>query len=242
MANLPLLDPDLANFAQEFLNLKNFNDANFWNEKNNVKLDKFKKLVKDFYIDNQHYTCVYCRQTIKVSHNGAWDLEHIVSRKENPRWTLEPFNLCIACKDCNSEKLDKEVLRKKVVKKIPHDESYYKIYHPHIDDYSKHITVVSVGEFYLPETKKGRETISICGLDRFFLKIAGVGRKTKKNSYLIRKILDVIDRSNDEEKNEKLYSIIEILAGNSKILIKNSSQEKMQEAIVKVLKELKITD
>ena len=59
---------------------------------------------------------------------------------------------------------------------------------------------------------------------------------------MIRKILDVIDRSNDEEKNEKLYSIIEILAGNSKILIKNSSQEKMQEAIVKVLKELKITD
>lgn len=228
MSNIPELSSNLTDFCNSFIKEKKFTQTNFWGQENNLELNLFKKTVKDHFIKSQDYTCAYCRQKIKVSHNGSWDLEHIVSRDENPRWTLETINLCIVCKDCNGEKSNQKILNKKISIKVPTVENYYKIYHPHIDHYNEHITIVSAGEFYLPETKKGRATIKTCGLDRFFLKIAGVGKKSKKNTLLIRKILDTIEKTEDQKKIDKLYKLIEILAGNSRILIKNKEDENLE--------------
>jgi hypothetical protein len=131
-----------------------------------------KKTIKDHYIKEQNYTCCFCKQRIVVSHNRAWDAEHILSRFLHPAFMFEPKNLCITCIDCNIEKSSKPVLARSITGvRYPVSSSTYIIVHPHFDQYEDHLEVIVAGQLYRWKTPKGRKTINTYGLDRF-LKVA----------------------------------------------------------------------
>ncbi|TBL64874.1 HNH endonuclease [Hafnia paralvei] len=84
----------------------------YWDTKGNNELDAIKKHIKDYYLLAQDYRCPYCQQKIIVTHNGAWDTEHIIPKDTHPNFMFEPQNLCISCKDCNGEKSNENILKK----------------------------------------------------------------------------------------------------------------------------------
>lgn len=145
----------------------------FWDHTKDGAWGKLKKNLKDHYIQAQDYKCPYCLQRMEVDHNGVWDAEHIIPRKSHPQFTFESHNLCVSCKDCNGAKADKKIVLAKVKEKFSIDTDDYLICHPHFDEYSDHVKVVSIAGFYMPRTPKGKALIEVCGLLRFLFKFSG---------------------------------------------------------------------
>jgi len=136
----------------------------------NDELKGIRKKIKDFYKEEQGFTCPYCQIHMPVKHGMAWDIEHIIPLESNPKFMFEALNLCVSCKDCNIHKSNKPVLYSKKAN-FPIESEHYKIVHPHFDDYGTHILVIAVGDLYKPITKKGEDTIGICKLYRFYHKV-----------------------------------------------------------------------
>ena len=84
--------------------------GNYW-DGDEKALVSVKKEIKDHYLHVQDYRCAYCRQRMEVKHNGMWDTEHIINKDEYPAFMFEPRNLCVCCKDCNTIKGRKGVLK-----------------------------------------------------------------------------------------------------------------------------------
>lgn len=162
-----------AKLVDEFLSLSDDEMYEFWNKINGGAWAALKKNLKDHYIKVQDYQCPYCLQRIEVDHNGVWDAEHIIPRRSHPQFTFEALNLCVSCKDCNGAKGDKKTALARVKAKFSSDSDDYIISHPHFDQYSDHIKVVSVAGFYMPRSPKGKTTIEVCGLLRFLFKFSG---------------------------------------------------------------------
>lgn len=164
-------------FVNQYMNLpKEERVGNYWNNKSNEdSLAKIKKHIKGHYIEVQDYTCVYCKQRVEIKHNAVWDAEHIIPKDKYPDFMFEPENLCISCKDCNQEKLNKNVLTNEDRKTFPKESKDYKIIHPHFDTYHKHIKILKSSLFFVPMDKKGRATIETCGLLRFLYKFTDYG-------------------------------------------------------------------
>lgn len=162
-----------AKFVDAFLCLPE-KRGNYW-DGDEKALALVKKEIKDHYLSVQDYRCAYCRQRMEVKHNGMWDTEHIINKDEYPAFMFEPRNLCVSCKDCNTIKGRKGVLKNKDRKTYPHLASDYTFCHPHYHNYSHHVRVVKEAMLYLPITDEGREMIEICGLLRFVYKFAGYG-------------------------------------------------------------------
>ncbi|HDX8341101.1 TPA: HNH endonuclease [Aeromonas dhakensis] len=141
-------------------------NGSYWDRDDDVDLKKLKKEIKNHYLKAQDYTCPYCRQRVSVKHNAAWDTEHIIPKSSHPELMFESINLCISCKDCNTEKGNKNVLVNKDKKTLPESGTDYIIIHPHLDEYNEHIKVVD-GNYFIPTSLKGRRTIEVCGLLRF---------------------------------------------------------------------------
>lgn len=139
--------------------------ATLWSSENFISIRKF---IKDHYLQQQDYTCCFCKQKIKVSHNRAWDTEHLISRSSYPSFMFEPKNLCVTCIECNTEKTDLSILTAtKKISRFPKKSNQYKIAHPHFDIYEDHIEVIVAGQFYRFKSQKGKFTIRAYGLDRF---------------------------------------------------------------------------
>ncbi|WP_413739569.1 HNH endonuclease [Sodalis sp. RH14] len=147
----------------------------YWDRQDDNELKNLKKHIKDHYIIAQDYTCPYCQQKIVVDHNMAWDIEHIIPKSTHPSFLFKPLNLCIACKDCNTEKDNKNVLVNATRKTLPIKSEDYIISHPHLDNYDSDIKVIEESLYFLPKTDKGRKTIEICGLLRFIYKYSNYG-------------------------------------------------------------------
>jgi len=130
--------------------------------------DPIRKSIKLHYRKEQNYTCPYCKVKNPVTHGMAWDIEHIIPKDKKPLFMFEPKNLCVSCKDCNGAKGNKEVLVNSRRKTFPSKSSDYKIVHPHLDDYEKHIDAVCPGDLYRPLSEKGEFTIVTCRLLRFY--------------------------------------------------------------------------
>jgi hypothetical protein len=162
-----------AELVETFIVLPADEMYQFWDNTKTGAWGRLKKNVKDHYIRAQDYQCPYCLQRIEVDHNGAWDAEHIIPRKTHPQFTFESYNLCVSCKDCNSAKSDKKVSYARIKEKFSCSSDDYLICHPHFDEYSEHIKVVSVAGFYMPRTPKGKALIETCGLLRFLFKFSG---------------------------------------------------------------------
>lgn len=130
-------------------------------------LDDFKQRVRDYYRKKQNRRCAYCRTIVRTGQSSP-EVEHIVPKSDRPMWMYEPFNLCMSCKACNTKKSTKNVLTYKNIATFPYDSQSYLLVHPHIDRYSQHINLID-DILYEGLTDKGRETIRICGLNRYEL-------------------------------------------------------------------------
>lgn len=130
----------------------------------NSSLKAFKDRVRQYYRQQQNRKCVYCRMGVS-SATGYFHIEHIVPKSVHPEWMYEPFNLCLACPQCNSAKNIQEVLDNTDITDLPTESSDYLIIHPHIDRYFDNIEIVD-GLLYKGLTKKGEYTIKLCNLTR----------------------------------------------------------------------------
>lgn len=137
-------------------------------------LQPIKERIKNHYHSIQNTICPYCKQKLNSTHGRVWDIEHIIPRSHAPNFMFEPKNLCMSCVDCNSEKSNKKITTSKAQHKYPTDKEQFLIVHPHFDDYDENIIILETGLFYYPLKPKGRKTIEVCGLDRFY-KFAGFG-------------------------------------------------------------------
>ena len=128
--------------------------------------------IKDHYIKEQKYCCVYCRRQIATANKAMWDAEHIIGREKVPTFMFVAANLAISCRDCNIAKGQAEV-RTTSRKKFPDRSDHYLIVHPHFDTYEDHIRWF--GEICAPISPKGVETQKVCGLTRFTAQLLGIG-------------------------------------------------------------------
>lgn len=149
--------------------------GDYWNNPDDASLVELKRSIKDHYLTIQKHTCPYCKQSIEVGHHAVWDIEHIVPKDQYPEFMFSPLNLCVSCKDCNTEKSNKNVLKNKRRKTLPTKSEDYLIIHPNIDEYDRHITILKSSMFYIPLDSKGKSTIEICGLLRFLYKFSDYG-------------------------------------------------------------------
>lgn len=130
----------------------------------NSSLKAYKERVRQYYRQQQNRKCVYCRMDVS-SATGYFHIEHIVPKSVHPEWMFEPFNLCLACPQCNSAKNNQEVLNNKDITNFPTESSDYLIIHPHLDRYFDNIEIID-GLLYKGMTPKGENTIKICNLTR----------------------------------------------------------------------------
>jgi len=130
----------------------------------NSSLKAYKDRVRQYYRQQQNRKCVYCRMDVS-SATGYFHIEHIVPKSVHPEWMYEPFNLCLACPQCNSAKNIQEVLDNTDITDLPTESSDYLIIHPHIDRYFDNIEIVD-GLLYKGLTKKCEYTIKLCNLTR----------------------------------------------------------------------------
>ena len=101
-------------------------------------------------------------------------VEHIVPKSLHLDFIFETKNLCVICADCNEIKRKQETLSKipntitkaESRRQYPRSHSAFKIVHPHFDNYKQHI--IKRGRAYIDKSKKGRFTISVCKLNRYF--------------------------------------------------------------------------
>ncbi|WP_318434813.1 HNH endonuclease [Photobacterium leiognathi] len=140
----------------------------------NDDLTPIKEAIKKHYHKIQKGICPYCKQQLKSDHGRYWDIEHIIPRSHAPNFMFEPKNLCMSCVECNSEKSNKIVTSSSAKRTYPTDTQKYLIIHPHLDNYEEHLLVIEAGLFYYPLKPKGRKTVEVCGLSRFY-EYAGFG-------------------------------------------------------------------
>lgn len=160
--------------VDDFKKLPDEEKYGYWDKTDEVgPLSELKAAIKEFYLEAQDFTCVYCQQRIVVKHQGSWDVEHIIPKDVHPKFMFECSNLCVACKDCNGDKWNKSVLVNDKRKKFPKNKDDYKIVHPHFDVYEENIKIIDLAKFYLPLNEKGRATVEMCGLLRFLFNFAG---------------------------------------------------------------------
>ncbi|MFH4548946.1 HNH endonuclease [Vibrio alginolyticus] len=136
-----------------------------WESEN---LKPIKKIIKNHYLSEQDYVCPYCQQKFNSKHGRYWDIEHIIPRSQTPEFMFEPYNLCMSCVDCNKEKSNKKTTNSVAKVRYPMNGGLFFIIHPHFDDYEENLIPVKPGVLYYPKTAKGRKTIEICGLSRFY--------------------------------------------------------------------------
>ncbi|WP_278939446.1 HNH endonuclease [Pseudomonas helleri] len=192
----------------------------FWKETNNGAWGALKKNLKDHYIKVQGFQCSYCLQTIEVFHNGAWDAEHIIPRITHPQFSFEPLNICVSCKDCNSAKHDKKVVYARVKSKFSKDSDDYLICHPHFDEYSDHIRVISIAGFYMPKTIKGKNLIEMCGLLRFLFKFSGFECDISQIQKKTFELNNILQETNDPLVMSYVFASLEDLGREGRRLLR----------------------
>lgn len=202
--------------------------GDYW-DRDDECVKRIKKEIKDFYLLQQDFTCVYCRQRIVVQHHAAWDTEHIIPKSSHPQFMFEPKNLCIACKDCNNEKRAKDVLKNPRRITFPSVSGDYLMVHPHFDSYGDHIHLLPHSLFFMPRSEKGVHTIEICGLLRFLLAYVDYGVTDTKIKKEIALRNTLLVETNDPAEEMLLMAELEALfAEQKKISRKNGMQNLLE--------------
>lgn len=195
-------------FIQSKINSDSFSHTS-WSDDD---LSLIKDTIKRHYHELQKSVCPYCKQKLNSTHGRHWDIEHIIPRVSAPKFMFEAYNLCMACVDCNAEKSAKLVTNSKAKLKYPISSEQYLIIHPHFDDYNEHLLVVEAGLFYYPLKPKGRKTIEVCGLNRFY-EFAGFG--SEENVFeKIHKLTSLSYSAENEDVKKSILKEIAALALN----------------------------
>jgi len=135
---------------------------NYNNDWDNLNLKPIKDRIRDFYLKEQNKLCAFC----KLPFRDDIHVEHVVpksgkyGRKE---YAFVGINLAVACKHCNSKKSTNNDMIPWSLSPYPQSGMYFKILHPHFDDYFKHIEIVDNSR-YVRKTLKGHNTIERCKL------------------------------------------------------------------------------
>ncbi len=186
-------------FIKNKLSEKNFNHKS-WSD---VDLNIIKESIKRHYHSVQGGVCPYCKRQLNSTHGRHWDIEHIIPRSQTPSFMFEPKNLCMSCVDCNSEKSDKKVTNSIAKKTYPIKSTQYSIIHPHLDCYEDYLLVIEAGLFYYPLKPKGRKTVEVCGLNRFY-EFAGFGN----NEDIFQKIIALTSAASNIEDDATRFGIL----------------------------------
>ncbi|CAH6863926.1 HNH nuclease domain-containing protein [Vibrio crassostreae] len=199
------MNPYLVNSDEsqvfEGLQNKNLSAKEMWEDD---CVTDIKLRMKKHYISEQGRKCAYCKVDLHTNHGGVWDTEHIIDKDSSPQWTFEPLNLCVSCKDCNQAKGTRSVTKSLVYKSFPKSKSSYRIVHPHFDKYEDHIEVAVSGVTYRYKSKKGRETIEVCGLLRYH---AQAGRTDVDPT-----LQAVLHFAGDRQTPETLKNVLDLIA------------------------------
>ena len=128
---------------------------------------RVKRNLKSHFCITQKRLCIYCRTELEVACDSE-HIEHIVHKEFKPAWMFEPFNLGIACFQCNTQKGTQHSLREFARNAVilPIGSIYYKIVHPHFDNYDFHIEIEDDLFIKSKNKNKGENTIEICKLWR----------------------------------------------------------------------------
>lgn len=193
-----------------FIKLK-MQDENFThNSWSDDDLQEIKDRIKSHYHAVQNTVCPYCKRQLDSRNGRNWDIEHIISRSSVSNFMFEPKNICMACVDCNTEKSDKTVTTSKAKSHYPSRSEQFLIIHPHYDEYDDFLLAIEPGLFYFPRHPKGRKTIEICGLNRFY-EYAGFG----KDSNILEKIrllTEIAEKASNAQIKGEILSQITALA------------------------------
>lgn len=170
--------------------IKSFNgDPKHW-EGTEPKQTQLRARIRNHYRKEQNNQCAYCYRVRQDFHGYCWDIDHIIPKSTHPKHTYEVKNFAVTCKECNIAKDNFNVLSAEVDASdvYPYKKEDYIIIHPHLDDYTVHMKV-SYDEnhrvFHTPLDDKGRETFTLCGLQRFTEEITGTGEFIKSQNKTI---------------------------------------------------------
>ncbi|MFT7161578.1 MAG: hypothetical protein ACI9GZ_002765 [Bacteroidia bacterium] len=149
--------------------------------------------LRKFYSTEQKGMCAYCRMDIEYDGKHD-DLEHIIHKDHKYIWMLEPRNLVLSCKICNTSKLVKHSLKAgyRSSATFPYHTSNYRILHPQLDLYEDNISIID-NYFVRADSPKGFMTILICDLWRPHLAIKKAKMDKIDNHGVVRRAVHRMD-------------------------------------------------
>lgn len=197
----------LSDYYEEYMRDSSKHNSKKWDDKEDLVLGEMKEHIKRFYYIAQNHSCVYCKQEIAVKHLAIWDAEHILPKDKYPQFLLEPKNLCLSCKDCNRAKWDEDILMKGSAREYPKNGDSIRIIHPHFDSYEKHIEVLKLGCIYQAKTRKGAETISVCGLFRFIKDTTYSDVPSK----ILNEVVSITEKIHEPDNPGVQFALLEIM-------------------------------
>lgn len=171
------------------------------------KVDLVRLAIKGFCIKNQNRFCCYCKVKLHSENKNIWNLEHVVSKNENAAFEWEPRNLAASCIDCNGFKGTKPV-QKKPYKRYPKKPESFRIVHPYLDDWDKHIWIMSSG-VYKGLSEIGINTISVCNLLRNQTDAAGLDRV--RSNPICRDLIDKMMSSQNDDWIDALKDTVDLI-------------------------------
>lgn len=126
------------------------------------KLQPLIRKIRKHYLNEQGELCWFCRLPFR----DDIQVEHLVPKDGKygrSVYTFHAQNLSVACKHCNSKKSTNNDMVPYTRTPYPQSGIYFKIVHPHFDDYFDHIEIVDKSR-YVGKTLKGKRTIERCKL------------------------------------------------------------------------------
>jgi 5-methylcytosine-specific restriction endonuclease McrA len=205
---------------QSFIESYDKKNYRLWNDEDNKDLKKFRSQIRAHYISDQNLTCFYCKQYIFSPNGLHWQVEHILPKSLFPQFLFEPKNLIVICPDCNREKGNQNPhingTKACTQKTYPSTSGRFKIVHPLFDTYSDHIERVSANHcdypdhyFLKAQAPKGKATVKMCDLNRFYQEFAGYkDMKGKQVSALDNFIEKDLNELTKEQKMELVQKIM----------------------------------
>ena len=158
-------------------------------EKNDKIMLSIKEDILKHMEQEQGYYCIYCGwHKDKVARSG-FEREHIACKNgrgiKYPQFMFEPYNLVLACHDCNKLKLDKNTIS---TLSSDYTKCVFTIIHPFFDKFEDNIIFMnknnsdSIGIVLIPITEKGYNTIQMFKLNEFY-QIEDRGKCMKREDY-----------------------------------------------------------
>lgn len=113
-------------------------------EKSTVTGTAIKKAFRDYMLEKQRGRCCYCRCWL---HNNAYakPIEHVLPRSSYKQFSLDFWNLAVACVDCNLGKGNRVWGTVPVnAQTYPNRDDFGQSFHPRLHLYNEHVRYIMV--------------------------------------------------------------------------------------------------